>query len=563
MLSAVALQNFRAHHHVDIPLEPFTALVGPNGVGKSAVLRGIDLVLGDRWPSLASIRLPQDFTGFDTTADMAITVSFVNPLVCEADAAGDRAQVHQLRVRCRPYKNSGKWGQTGDPNFDFDALDALGGKPMQCISTTKGGKRDYRPLLGVPASIRRQAPAVLISHQRSVAQQMPWTRGSVLLKLLEPARRELDEIIGEGADRRSRRDEFSARFEQAMSVLRSPHVREVEATIEETTKRTLGFLGRSRASDISIGFGIADPTNPLNSFRLVYREGASEIPAEEAGLGVQSAIVVGLFQALRRTRARAGVVLIDEPEMYLHPQAQRYFYGLLREMAETEQAQVICSTHSPVFAEGYRFENLRLLRRAADSRTTVSFAGAMDRKALESDRNKLLANYDASRSESLFADGVLLVEGPGDQLAAREIAREIPVDLDAENLSVIACGGKTAIPYHARLCQALGIPVCVLYDDDLVPEPDRGDDGPQAAKTRAHNERARKENGEILKAVPNAADRFVCSPSLEKALGVGDGKDKPARVLDAVRRTPEQAPDSLRESVWRLADLAGCAPPPF
>jgi predicted ATP-dependent endonuclease of OLD family len=52
------------------------------------------------------------------------------------------------------------------------------------------------------------------------------------------------------------------------------------------------------------------------------------------------------------------------------------------------------------------------------------------------------------------------------------MAKHLPVDLDAENLSVIACGGKTAIPYHARLCRALGIPVCVLFDDDTLPEPD-------------------------------------------------------------------------------------------
>jgi predicted ATP-dependent endonuclease of OLD family len=331
-----------------------------------------------------------------------------------------------------------------------------------------------------------------------------------------------------------------------------------------TWNRTLGFLGRSTASEISVGFGIADPANPLNSFRLMYREGAMEIPAEEAGLGVQSAIVVGLFEALRKTRAQAGVVLIDEPEMYLHPQAQRYFHRLLAEMADTGQAQVIYSTHSPVFAEAYRFESLRLLRRAHGGYSSVAAADAKARADLEADRNKLLANYDASRSEALFADGVLLVEGPGDQLAAREVAEKIPLDLDAENLSVISCGGKTAIPYHARLCRSLGIPVCALYDDDLVPDPPAEDVSDKAVKARESNNRARRETVEIERAIPSSLDRFACSPNLETELGVSSrGKDKPARVLQAVRDDPEAAPTALRDAVLRLGDLTGAAPPPF
>jgi hypothetical protein len=151
----------------------------------------------------------------------------------------------------------------------------------------------------------------------------------------------------------------------------------------------------------------------------------------------------------------------------------------------------------------------------------------------------------------------------GDQLAAREVAKSVPVDLDAENLSVVACGGKTAIPYHARLCRALGIPVCVLYDDDLHPEPDQEDPSSDAGRTREKNERAQKESRDVEAAISNPRDRFVCSPSLEAMLGVGGGKDKPARVLQRVRDRPGDVPTVLHDAVWRLADLAGCAPAPF
>src|SRR5690606_35321848 len=84
---------------------------------------------------------------------------------------------------------------------------------------------------------------------------------------------------------------------------------------------------------------------------------------EELGLGIQSAIVVGIFEAFRQMGTQCGTLALEEPEMYLHPQAQRYFYRLLCEMADENQCQVIYSTHSPIFADVSRFEGLRLVRR--------------------------------------------------------------------------------------------------------------------------------------------------------------------------------------------------------
>lgn len=563
MLSGIELRNFRAHRHTDIGLAPLTAIVGPNGAGKSAVLRAIDLVLGERWPSLASLRLPQDFADFDTSTELSITANFARPLLGARDRLGKQALVHSLQVRCRPYQRAGEWGSVGDPNFDFRALDAMGAPPMECVEARTGQKPEFRPLLGVSGGLRQQAPCLLIDHQRGVSQQMPWTRGSVLLKLLQPARRELDDLVDDDGQQGLRRDVFNSRFAAAMEVLRSPHVSQVEQAINETTQRTLGFLGRSRRGDVSVGFGIADPTNPLHSFRLVLREHGREIPAEEAGLGVQSAIVVGLFEALRQTRAQTGIVLIDEPEMYLHPQAQRYFHRLLVEMADAGQAQVIYSTHSPVFAEAHRFETLRLLRRNEDGVVLVGEVAAKAKTEMESDRSKLLVGMDAARSEALFADAVLLVEGPGDQLAARAVAEHLNVDLDAENLSVVACGGKTSIPYYARLCRALGVPTCVLFDEDVLEEPAADDQTPKASKRRQDNARAVRETQLIKLAVPDPRHRFMCSPNLETALGVTGRRDKPARTLAAVNAAPGTVPEALSAAVLQLADFVDAGPPPF
>jgi len=51
MLSFLECHSYRSLEHVEVPLGALTAVVGPNGVGKTALLKAIDLVLGTTWPT--------------------------------------------------------------------------------------------------------------------------------------------------------------------------------------------------------------------------------------------------------------------------------------------------------------------------------------------------------------------------------------------------------------------------------------------------------------------------------------------------------------------------------
>ena len=110
--------------------------------------------------------------------------------------------------------------------------------------------------------------------------------------------------------------EFSDRYQTAMDALRTPRVKTIEDTISQTARRTLGFLGSAALADIDVRFGFADSAKPFRTLRLNYRESGLELPADELGSGVQSAIVVGIFEAFRQFGATVGTVLIEEPEMY-------------------------------------------------------------------------------------------------------------------------------------------------------------------------------------------------------------------------------------------------------
>ena len=51
-------------------------------------------------------------------------------------------------------------------------------------------------------------------------------------------------------------------------------------------------------------------------------------------------------------------MIIDEPELHLHPQWQRKLISLYNKMAEDRKLQFIASTHSPVFVNSETIANI-------------------------------------------------------------------------------------------------------------------------------------------------------------------------------------------------------------
>jgi putative ATP-dependent endonuclease of OLD family len=541
MLTGVRIKNFRCLEAIYAPLGSLIAFVGPNGVGKTTTLRAIELVLGDAWPSLRSFRIPQDFTNFDASLDIEIVLTFDPPYV-HRDTHSTEHRVSALRLTCKPYKKSGKWGEAGDLHVKLDPMNEKGQVPNVAVGQpTTGQKTQFAPL-PVETDLRDHARILLIDHRRSLGQHLPSVRGSILGRLLQPARKEF-----------TAQDDFRKAYEQAMDLLRTEQVKRIEQTVADTAKRMLGFLGRNVAKSIDISFGFADPANPFNSLRLQYREAGLAVPGEELGLGIQSAVVVGIFEAFRQLGGTFGTIILEEPEMYLHPQAQRYFYRLLCEMTEKGQCQVIYSTHSPIFADVNRFEAVRLVRRNVQQQTRVSFIPRKQEDDLKKARDafKLGGRFDTARNEVLFASCALLVEGYGDRIAALMLAEKLNLDPDAEGIAVVDCGGKAGIELVVRVCRALEIPFVVLHDDDLWPTDEISEDG-KRKKQEEENEVEKQRNQRIQDAVEQAGTVFVVSPTLEQSLGIGrNASDKPRRIAEALSSL---SVDNMPQRVQPLKD---------
>ncbi len=339
-------------------------------------------------------------------------------------------------------------------------------------------------------------------------------------------------------------DEFAVlELTDATTLAESPIL--IEATLETGERLALeaSTFGASRtgepppvlylpASERAASLVAAEPDDPLAEHALgLLREALDEqgrgmtpasgtLPAASLVDGLEACCVLGI---------RGLVLLIEEPELYLRPQAQRYLYRLLRTFAQGGN-QVLYTTHSPNLLNVARLDELALVR------LTEHGTRALQPEMLTPGEDfRLLTEFDAERSELFLARAALLVEGQTERLSLPFAFAAFGYDADRESVSVVECGGKPNILLFARVCRAAGIPFVVLHDRD------RGDE--------VLNEAIRAQAG---------ADRtIVLEPDFEAATRLRGGSHKPERAWRRFTRIGrDELPPPLAEAVELVVRLA-------
>jgi hypothetical protein len=252
-----------------------------------------------------------------------------------------------------------------------------------------------------------------------------------------------------------------------------------------------------------------------------------------------TAPAVGLVDAaesIATVGASGLVLLIEEPELYLRPQAQRYLYRLLRTITEAGN-QVIYSTHAPTFLNVGRLEELAFVSQAGDAGIRIRQPGPL---ALESEF-RLLAEFDAERSELFLARAALLVEGATEKMVFPFVFRALGHDVDREAITIVECGGKSNIPLFAQVCTAAGIPFVAVHDRDAA-----------AGRRPIASERA--VNTRIAEVVP--PDRIVeLAPDFDRVAGVTARRHKPERAWQRFA-AGERIPQPLERAARLAVSLA-------
>lgn len=161
------------------------------------------------------------------------------------------------------------------------------------------------------------------------------------------------------------------------------------------------------------------------------------------------------------------VLIIDEPELYLHPDTQKKLYDELRVLSQKTQC-VIC-THSPYFFNWEDINNGGTLIRVNNVSDRVVSAKIDNRKSYFSFIHMLSQNWkrpfllDTVAKEIVFVTKVLLVEGQEDVGLIKKFCRESNFNL---NFNVFGYGtdGAGNIGKLLDLSNDLGIKAAALFD---------------------------------------------------------------------------------------------------
>lgn len=194
-------------------------------------------------------------------------------------------------------------------------------------------------------------------------------------------------------------------------------------------------------------------------FENLKSPGEYPVVSEASGLVNVVSILAALFDE------SIQILLIDEPEVSLHPQLQSY---LLREITNASinyNKTIIISTHSADMIACGKTEKLC---------NYVFFDGEnlpiqISPESPELNNQKLrefLLRIGLIYKEAFFAKKILLIEGSSDMILCNYLSNKFDLNLDVAGSQLIPVEGKGQFPIITKLFRMLGKEVCILTDLD-------------------------------------------------------------------------------------------------
>jgi putative ATP-dependent endonuclease of OLD family len=154
-----------------------------------------------------------------------------------------------------------------------------------------------------------------------------------------------------------------------------------------------------------------------------------EFLVEANGAGVREALRLVLDLELKKPQ----LLLLEEPEVHLHPGLEHAVYSYLRDRSQA--VQMFVTTHSTNFVDSVSFQNIYLVSRDRSARSTVERLDSGD-EAL-----RIPAELGLRLSTVFMYDRLLFVEGPSDEAVLRELAKTLDADFARANIGFVQMGG--------------------------------------------------------------------------------------------------------------------------
>ena len=457
LLSKIIIRNFKSITNETFELSDFTPLVGYNNAGKSNILEAIKWLL--RKTSLSDT----DFNDIIRPVEMEGQISGITTVILGQLPTNQQASIRPFLIsdslfikRIQPTPNAGV------ANIRLLVKDpANNGTPNEWKANPAGLDQAIQALFPEPIHIG----AMENSEEDVSKSKNTTTIGKLLAEIIGPIQAS-----------------YSTKVQTALDGIKE--LLDADGTSRATELNAFDTAVNSKVESFFPGVSIKVHV-PTPELKEVFSKGTIKVfenlnpsgkDVSALGHGAQRSIQMALVRHLADIKRATGettsntILLIDEPELYLHPQAIEVLRDALKTLS-TQGYQVIFSTHSPFMITSKDVENTILIRKndtiGTHKRNSLKTAIATVASAHPS---QLAIIFSVSNSSNiLFAEKVILAEGKTENRLLPKIIQKVTgKTLGLHKTALVPIDGSGSTRKTIEVLKAMEIPTKAIVDLDYA-----------------------------------------------------------------------------------------------
>lgn len=438
-LSAVKLKGFRNFKDATINFEEKTLIIGANDVGKTNLLWAIRLLLDRKLNDFDIEPKDSDFYAFEETNSFEIILKF-NDVIEDCVVSRLKGKISDNDELCLAYK---AYRDKATKATSYILYAGISESKLEEIED-----RYYRKVLNVQYISSRRDFHNYINKEKNYLFQ------------LAKENREDEEV--------SEDDKLYTEIQSDLKNVddKIPKLNFISSATKSINEELASLSLHHKKHNIVFDTDASNIDSFIKNVSIASSHNGEKVKI--GGDGRLNQIYLALWASRNELKQekieQVTIVCIEEPEAHLHPHQQR---KLAEYLNATINGQVLITSHSPQITSEFSPNSIiRLFSQKNRSYAASDGCSKIIKDAFEDFGYRL----SIIPAEAFFADAVLLVEGPSEEMFFKTLAKQIGVDLDRLNISVLMVDGvgfKTFI----QILNSLNIEWVLRTDNDVFKTP--------------------------------------------------------------------------------------------
>lgn len=514
-LKSLLLKNFRCFTDEVIEFDDYTAFVGANNAGKSALVAALDIFFKSN-PKNIPLTI-DDFFKRETQRDLEITLTFTDLpeaaleefshyvrsgeltffIRAQMDGGSVRASLHGIRLANPDFAPFFEKKTAGEKKGIYEQLQSSYSLPKW--QSQSQGEEALRNFENSPENQKLNVPIPSSDNAFGAEGPIPRLRQFIDFVCIPAVKDAGEEAIEARNTAFSRLVDRAVRaklkIEERVEKIRAEARTEIDAMAKDHQEILTGLTNRieqeyrkfnSSESKLHLDWGKFDDKNLQINLPAVYLQVSDDLIRNAIGKfghGTQRNYIMALLMVSASydfTSLQTIIIACEEPELYQHPPQARILANALYALA-SNQAQIILTTHSPHFVTTKSFEKIRVVRRSHGQRSKAYqwsidencalIAKAKGEPAIGDLAARAAVNQflQPAVNEMFFAPGVIFVEGEEDRaIIAKyfQLSGKYPEFL-AKGLHIVPTSGKGNLINAISIARGFEIPIFAVFDGDM------------------------------------------------------------------------------------------------